>query len=174
MKKNKNIKNKKIFGNKYALLIIVVLIAFAVAGVNKIFGQSTTGILQVCKTNGGILMARENCPGGAPAFNLSLVTENGGSGGGNAVGTGYVRFVYKDSALTEDGNIWVHVVDSSTGIGEWHINEGITKLDQTIVNTITYWGGDSFLVSSASGTDYYLLTGNDQQNFISIGLPVKP
>ncbi|MDD4410212.1 MAG: hypothetical protein PHE32_00700 [Candidatus Shapirobacteria bacterium] len=184
MKKKKNIKKEKTIKNKYlGLVIIVLLLAFAVVGVNRILGNDEVSL--VCEDKKGNLFVPrdkdgklDDCGkhGESVTFKFNNSTSTGNekeTGFGNAVGSGYARFADGNSVLTNDGKIWQYKGEGNT-VGVWKENTTIAQLTPDVVNKIIFWEKDSFLTSDGYFVLQTIVDGNPSfSKYIEAGLPIE-
>ena len=140
MRKKKNIKKEKVSRNIYlGLAVVLVLVAFAVVKVNRILGLSAGTISSVCKTNGGVLMDKDNCPGDSLKYDLVA----SGSSSGSNIGPGYVKFIGSTGRiLTEEGKMWAF-----DGNGNLNPNFDFKAIDVVPVSEIIQWDGAGFFLT---------------------------
>ena len=135
--------------NKYlGLAVVLVLMAFALVGVNRILGQSAGTITSVCKTNGGILMDKDNCPGGSPRYDLVA----SGTGSGGIIGPGKAAFTNDGGVLDKEGRVWAFDSTSQQLIekSEWRLPTNIAVTD------IIQWNTNFFI--TRNGDLYHRIT----------------
>lgn len=149
MKNKKNIKREIKSKNKYlGLAVILVLVAFALVGFNRILGQSAGIITSVCKTNGGILMDKANCPGDADRYDLVA----SGNGSGGIIGSGQAAFTNDGGVLDKEGRVWSFDFTSQQMVEktQWRLPADIAVTD------IIQWNTNFFI--TRNGDLYHRIT----------------
>lgn len=137
---------KKIKNKYFGLAILLVLIAFSLVSFNRILGQSAGVITSVCKTNGGILMDKDNCPAGSEKWLIG-----GGNSGSIVPSSGDIAFIDGNTFLKKDGSVWNYSQEEiSNGVytGNWIFIEDFSRNiipTGVDVNKIIQWNKNSLL-----------------------------
>jgi hypothetical protein len=161
---NKISKKGKIFKNKYInLIIVVMLVAFVVMGVNKILGLEINQNTKVCEDKKGNLFVPrdkggkiDECGKHGEAVNFNF----GGQNGNNIPVSGNVAFISNSSnggdgyLLLKNGDTWHFVADGASGImvETWAKDDSRALPIGITVNNIIQWNNDVFLTND--GTVY--------------------
>lgn len=147
--------------NKLLLAGVLVLAMAVVFKVGMVLGEGGR-ITEVCRLNGGILVDRTNCPGGALPVKIGELP-TGSDDDTGTIGSGYIRFVAANSGgaavfLSSDGNVWNFAGEGDVNPNQWYVssNVGIS------VDNITYWNSINFIadgmVYELSGTSWVKMT----------------
>jgi len=127
--------------NKLLLAGILILAMAVVFKTGLVLGEEDGRITEVCKLNGGILMARDNCPGGVESVPIGEIPIGTGGDVGT-IGSGYIRFLTPAGfLLSSDGIFW-----QLDGVS-WRKAATAEIPEDVLVDEIIYLTDNNFLTS---------------------------